>query len=197
MLAFLTILIMLIAGYAYFREGLLTAVTMLCNVVISGLIAFCFWEPIASELEPVLAGTFLKGYEDCLSLMVLFCLPLGLLRWLTNTLANTEIDYPALVQQIGAVLIALVMGYLVAGFLCCVMQTLPWEDTFLGFDPKVEQPASVRKVLPPDRVWLGMIHWVGKQGIGFSEGPTFDADGSFTSRYTRLRRYKAAPSKSE
>jgi hypothetical protein len=204
MLIFMTILLMLITAYAYFREGLLTAVAMFCNVILSGLIAFNFWEPIAAELEGTVANTMFNGYEDCLCLMLLFCLPLGALRWLTNTLANTEIDYPPLMQQIGAVLFALMTGYLVAGFLVCVMQTLPWEERFLGFDPTVDARGGVRRVLPPDRVWLAMMYWAGKNGLGTSEGPTFDADGTFTARYGvgapgrhKGRRYRAEPSKSE
>src|SRR5581483_9063318 len=40
MLAFLTILLMLIVAYAQFREGIFTALTVLINIVIAGVIAF-------------------------------------------------------------------------------------------------------------------------------------------------------------
>src|SRR6266852_4062581 len=63
LLGFLTIAITLALAYAYYREGLFTAFTMFCNVFLGGLIAFNFWEPLAALLEPILAGTFLRGYE--------------------------------------------------------------------------------------------------------------------------------------
>ena len=84
MLVFLTVLIMLGVCYAYWHEGLLTACCMFVNVLLAGLVAFSVFEPIANELDPMLGGSFLEGYEDCLCLIVLFCLTLGLLRLATS-----------------------------------------------------------------------------------------------------------------
>jgi hypothetical protein len=191
LLGALTVVVMLAVAYAYWRQGLLTAVAMCGNVLLSGLIAFGLWEPLAAELDQPFSGTFLAGYEDCLCLLLLFCLPLGLLRLITNNLAPTEGEYPPLLQQGGSVFFALVTGYLVSGFLLCLLQTLPWQENFLYFDPTVgPQASNLRRVLPPDRVWLAMMHHAGKDRLGWSEGPTFDADGSFEARYARLRRYK-------
>jgi hypothetical protein len=191
MLSFLTFAIVGIVVYAYWREGLMTAFAMLCNVLLAGLVAFQFFEPIATELEPMLDGSFLAGYEDALCLTVLFSLTLGGLRLATNTLAGTEIDYHPLLRQIGTVVSALLMGYLVAGFLICVAQTLPWQQNFLGFQAQVErgEPRG-RRLVPPDRVWLALMHRAGLGPFSRSESPTFDADGSFELRYFRLRRYK-------
>ena len=77
MLAFLTLLMVLALGYAYFVEGIFTGFLMCCNVFISGLVAFDFWEPIADQLEPSFRGTFLQGYEDALALVLLFTVTLG------------------------------------------------------------------------------------------------------------------------
>src|SRR4051812_22967425 len=114
MLGIVTAVIMLVVGYAYFREGLLTAVAMLFNVFFAGLIAFNFFEPLATELESMFQGSFLAGYEDGLSLFGLFSLSLGLLRLITHNLAHTELGLPPLIQQVGAVCAGLVTGYLVA-----------------------------------------------------------------------------------
>ncbi len=80
LLGFLTVLIMAGVTYAFWREGLLTALTMTVNVVLSGLVAFAFFEPLAGVLGPMFAGSFLAGYEDALCLIFLFALSLGLLR---------------------------------------------------------------------------------------------------------------------
>jgi hypothetical protein len=187
-LALLTLLVMAVVAYAHWREGLLTAFAMTCNVLAAGLLAFNFYEPVAAELEPAFAGSFLEGYEDALSLFVLFALPLVGLRYLTNSLAYTELDYHPLAQQVGAVLCALVTGYLVAGFLACLLQTLPLPERFLGFDPQAEP--GLRRRLPPDRVWLAMMHRAGAGPFANGDNPTFDPDGSFELRYARLRRYR-------
>lgn len=67
---------------------------MTVNVVLSGLVAFAFFEPLAGVLGPLFAGTFLAGYEDALCLVFLFALSLGLLRrapttWPTPTWSIT------------------------------------------------------------------------------------------------------------
>src|SRR5215210_3775980 len=115
MLAIVTILIMLAVGYVYLTEGLFTACMMACNVLAAGLVAFNFWEPMADWLETQFAGTFLLGYEDALSLVLLFSLSLGLLRLATNNLAAVQIEFHPIMQSAGGILFGLVTGYLVSG----------------------------------------------------------------------------------
>ena len=187
MLGFLTVLMMLVVGYAYFVEGLFTAAVMSCNLIGAGLVAFNFFEPVADQLDMLMGGT---GYEDALCLVGIFCATLALLRTLTNNLANTELEFHPAIQRFGGALFGLFTGYLAAGFLVCVMQMLPMHEHFLLFDVKVDpaQPA-VRHLLPPDRVWLAMMHRAGEAGLSGGD-ETFDPHGSFELRYARYRRYK-------
>jgi hypothetical protein len=182
MLQFLTVLIMLALGYAYLVEGMFTACLMCLNVIGAGLIAFNFWEPLANLMDPALGG-----YEDALCMVVLFCIALGGLRTLTNLLVATEVEYPTAIQRGGGALFGLVTGYLVSGFLVCMMQTLPFHQNFMYFDAKYE-PDAFRRFLPADRVWLAMMHHA--SAGPFSRGePTFDEHGSYELRYQRYRRY--------
>jgi hypothetical protein len=191
MLVVLTAAVMLIVAYSFFREGVLTALTMLVNVLVAGLVAFNFWEPLADQLEPALAGTVLAGFEDAACLFGLFALTLGVLRLVTNNLANSELEMPPLAQQFGAAGVGLVTGYLLAGFLLCMVQTLPLGEKFLGFDPEVVGDGpKLRRLLPPDRLWLGMMSRAGAGPLSQAETPTFDAQGTFELRYARLRRVK-------
>ncbi len=180
---FLTVLIMGGVTYAFWREGLLTALTTAVNVFLAGLVAFGFWEPIAAQVGPALAGSFLQGYEDAICLVTLFALTLGLLRFLANNLANTHLEYHPLLRQAGTVVFGMLTGYLAAGFLVCVLQTLPWQVNFLQFDYRVEQNAGgpkATRLLPPDHVWLALMR---------GAMPGFDPDASFELRYARYRRY--------
>ncbi|MBI1915465.1 MAG: CvpA family protein, partial [Planctomycetes bacterium] len=163
MLAFFTLLIMLGVCYAFWREGLFTTCCMFINVVLAGLIAFFFFEPIADELDALVQGSFLSGYEDCFSLIFLFSLTLGLLRLATNSFAYTELDFPPGLLRGGCVVFGLLTGYLVAGFLLCAMQTLPLPEDFMGLEVRTNenQPKTLRRLLPPDRVWLAMMHRAG------------------------------------
>jgi hypothetical protein len=94
-------------------------------------------------------------------------------------------------QRGGAAFFGLVAGYLLAGVLICALDTLPFPPPFPGFQGKVDS-SRLRRVLPPDRVWLAMMHRA-SAGPFTRGGPPFDADGSFEFRYQRLRRHAATP----
>ncbi|MFL5241115.1 MAG: CvpA family protein [Gemmataceae bacterium] len=191
MLAFLTVAIMGITGFVYFREGLLTAFAMFCNVFLSGLLAFCFWEPLADVLDPLLAKNALHGYEDFLALFLLFSVPLLIFRWLTNVLAPHAVEFYTGLQEGGGAFFGLAMGYLLSGFLVCMLQTLPWHQEFMGFNAEYspsQTGAALRRVLPPDRVWLGLMNRASLV-IFSTAGKGFDNHGSFELRYSRYRRY--------
>jgi hypothetical protein len=206
LLGFISVLIVLAVGYAFLREGVFNAFVMLCNVMIAGLVAFNFWEPIADLLDPLLSGIFLHGYEDAIVLVGLFCLTLGLLRVATNSLAPTEMQYHEILYRGGGFVLGMLTGYLTAGFLVCMMQTLPWHENFMGFDYKIDSnqaSAGIRRVLPPDRVWLGLMYRAGAYPFANNPDPylesepqtpferylTFDKFGTFELRYARHRRY--------
>ncbi len=203
MLTFFTLLIMLMVAYAYVGEGIFTACLMCINVLLAGLVAFEFWELLADALEPAFDHSMLQGYEDALSLVLLFSLSLGLLRLTTNTLVSTQVAYPGIVQRGGAGFFGLVIGYLVAGFLLCVLQTLPWHEHFLGYQTTTRRTESLlSRVLPADRVWLAAMRRAGAFPFAFQADPdaeeqvtpydrylTFDKYGTFVPRYARYRRY--------
>jgi hypothetical protein len=194
MLIILTNALMLICAGAYFREGLFAAWCMCVNVLLAGLIVFNFFEPLAGILEWLVDGTVLQGYEDFVAMMVLFCLSLGILRTATNFLNTTEVEYRPALNALGAALVALVTGYLLAGFLICAMQTLPWDQNFLGFEPYRENESPVRRFMPPDRVWLALMHRAGTYGLSRAGTlPTFDVEGTFESYYYRFRRHGEVP----
>jgi Colicin V production protein len=203
LLDFFTILIMLIVAYVYFGEGIFTAFLMFVNLFVAGLVAFNFWEPLASILEPMFSGTPVAGYEDILCLILLFCPTLAAMRTLTNTLAKSQLQFSPAVQSGGGLLFGLATGYLATGFLLCALQTLPWHENFMFFDPKYEpgMEAGFRRFMPPDRVWLALMYRAGAFPLSTSDEDTrggdsfydrawtFDKFGSFELRYARYRRH--------
>lgn len=189
--ALLSVVMMIAVAYSFLKEGIFTAFCMLINVCIAGLVAFSYFEPFALALEPITKG-LLDGYEDAISLVALFVATVVLLRSITNALVNNDIPYPPALYQAGAGFFGLVTGYLAAGFLFCVLQTLPWHENFMSFTPRLDPGApgaGLRRVLPPDRVWLALMHRASTIVFSQSGGELFDKDGSFESRYARYRRY--------
>jgi colicin V production protein len=203
MLTTCTIIMMLLVAYAYFREGALTAFSMFVNVCLAGVVTFNFWEPLADWLDPLVAGSFLAGFEDFLVMVLLFSVTLGLLRLLTNNLQYVQVEYHPAVGQGGGVVFGLLTGYLVAGFLVSALETLPWHENFMYFEPRVDAESGFRSFLPPDRVWLALMRRAGAYPLANrameeeSEEPesnydrfqTFDREPTFELRYWRYRRY--------
>jgi hypothetical protein len=198
-----TIVLMLVVAYAYFREQALTAFAMFINVCLAGVITFNFWEPIADLLDPVLAGSFLAGFEDFLVMIVLFSISLGLLRLMSNNLSSLQVEYPPAVGQGGGVFFGLLTGYLLAGFLVAAMETLPWHEQFMYFEPRSENESGFRSFFPPDRVWLALMRRAGAYPLSnrevedppeeaesnYDRIQTFDRDATYELRYLRYRRY--------
>lgn len=206
MLVFLTIVLMLACAYVFLVEGLFTSCIMCVNVILAGLITFNFWEPVADQLDPTLGG-----YEDTAVMVIFFSLTLGLLRLATNTMVYEDVEFYPLVRQIGGAIMGLIIGFLVAGFMACVLQTLPWHEHFMAFEWKYDpSEGPARTVLPPDRVWLAMMRHAGSypladeedkdvRSVGsryFKQDPdpydrfvTFDKYSTFELRYARYRRY--------
>jgi uncharacterized membrane protein required for colicin V production len=199
MLTAVTIIVILIVGYAHMRDGLFTAFCNLVNVLLAGIVAFGFWEPVADWLDNALQGGFWAGYEDFIALTLIFTASLIALRMITNRLAPDMLGFSGNVQYGGAIF-GLITGYLLAGFFLCALQTLPWHEQFLGFEPRVSNDTGPRTVFPPDRVWLAMMRHAGAYPLAWREDSsggetnydryrTFDRYGTFELRYLRYRRF--------
>src|SRR6266496_4449542 len=98
-LGLFTVIIMGVVAYAYWREGPLTAFAMCVNVVVAGVLAFNFFEPIADLLESVFEESFAAGTEDALAMMLIFLPVLALLRFVTNSIASTHTEYPPVLYR--------------------------------------------------------------------------------------------------
>jgi hypothetical protein len=198
---------MIAVGYAYFREGIFTAAIMFINTFLAGLIAFNFWEPLSRLVYD--SVTFLQGYEDFLCLIGIFVVVLGILRGVTNVLCSRVLEYPILMHQIGGIFFGVATGYLASGFFVCALQTLPWHENFMGFDPRYDPTGQgLRRVIPADRLWLALMHRAGAFAFATQSDDqrfdsenasvferaylrhyTFDKFATFEMRYARYRRY--------
>ncbi|HZZ81401.1 MAG TPA: CvpA family protein [Gemmataceae bacterium] len=194
------LLIMIGCAYAQYRNGLFSSIAMLFMVLLSGLVAFGFWEPIADLLDPIFQNNALTGCEDMIVMVLLFALTLFLLRLALTYLNPEMIEQHGHLQQLGALVVGLVMGYFLSGFLICAMQTLPLDVNFFDFEPRETNEAFYRPYYPPDRVWLALMRQESAGAYSWKEEPapkgdsgvdryvTFDREGTFELRYTRYRR---------
>lgn len=193
------LLIMCGTAYAQYRNGLFTSFAMLIMVLISGLVAFGFFEPIADALDPVFQNNALAGCEDMVVLLLLFAGTFFALRLALTYLNPDTIEEHGHLQQQGALVVGLVTGYFLAGFLICALETLPLEPNFLDFEPRESNEPGYRAFYPPDRVWLAMMRHESAGSFSWKEEhpdaaksvdrfTTFDREGTYELRYLRYRR---------
>lgn len=135
-------------------EGLWgSAHTFLC-VLLSGLLAMNFFEPVAGFLDGMLGGW--KGYSDILALVGLFALFVFGFRLGTEQLCPTFIQLPPTADQVGRWAFAALTGYLTMAILLTSLHTAPLPREFMGFKPERSNFFG----MAPDRQWLGFMQYV-------------------------------------
>jgi len=191
MLLLLTLLVLAAVAFAMLNQGLLAAICAIFNVVLAGMVAFTLYEPLAETLGDLLRGTAFADSEDAVSLALLFAGAYAVLRFTTDALTPLELELPARLQQVASGVAGAVAGYFLSGFLVVMVSTLPLSEKFLGYEPTIETVESpLRRYVPADRVWLGLMQHLSKPAIlgSGAEAGMFDPEGTFVLRYAKKRR---------
>jgi hypothetical protein len=132
--------------------------TFLC-VLLSGLMAMNFFEPVASIIENN-GGNFLRPYADVAALLGLFALFTFLSRSATDHLSPTDIELDGRVYQVTRWLFALATGYTTMAISLTAVHTSPLPREFIGFRPEAR---NLFDVAAPDRQWLGFVQHVSER----------------------------------
>lgn len=134
------------------REGLWRAVLMFFNVLMAASIATAWFAPLANLLERYLDNC---GYLlDFLSIWLIFCAVLAILREVTDCMAPTKVEFPLLVERIGVGITAFITGWVMVAFTATTLHTAPVPRDFVQPTPE----ARMFLGLAPDHKWLGWIH---------------------------------------
>ena len=126
---------LIILGIASFQvvQGLFSATITTILTVLSALLAFSYYEVIAAEL---FYKTGYAVYADAGVLVLLFCVPLLLLRFLFDRmLVPGTVNFGIWANRIGGGLMGLISGMVAMGVLTTAIQALPWGQTVLTYRP--------------------------------------------------------------
>ena len=110
--------------YTVMSEGLWGAALVFFNVLFASVIAFNFYEPLATLITEN-AGSWSDGYADLTCLLVLFLVSFVVLRVTTDSLGPTMIRFPLPVFHAGRIVFGLAAGAVATSFMILVFHTAP------------------------------------------------------------------------
>ncbi len=187
MLFLLTLGIITLVALAHWREGIFSAATICFNTLLAGVLTFNFWPPLADLLEDELAGSPLQNYEDAIALTVLFVVLLGVLRIAVVYLVPEPMGFSEGWNRFGGLAFGVLTGYLVAGFLICVLQTLPLPVKFMGFEPR-DNAIEISGPLPANRGFIRLMYRGATVAFG-ADDPAVQVFERFEKAFADHRRY--------
>jgi hypothetical protein len=136
-----------------YTNGIWSNAICLVNVVMAGLLATNFYEPLAQVLDDWQpAYTYVW---DFLCLWGLFALALSILRAITDQVSKVKVRFLNIAERIGSSLLALWIGWVMVCFTMMTLHTAPLARNFL-FDNFKPEEAMVLG-FAPDRQWLGFV----------------------------------------
>lgn len=136
-------------------EGAVGAGTTFLGVVLSGLVAMNFFEPLADLLDDV---GFIGDRADMIALLGLFAVSITLVRLGAERIQPTFISLQGLLYDVGRWGFAFLTAYVTAGILLTALHTAPLPRGFWGFSP--ERTHVLFDAFAPDREWMGFAQYV-------------------------------------
>lgn len=154
------LLLLILAGVTYYvaSEGAWGAATTAMSVILAGLIAMNFFEPICDSM---LGGnSYWQARLDVIVLVGLFAAGVSGLRFGADYVSPTYIGVHRMVHECIRWGCGLLAGYVTMAFLLTALHTAALPREFLGFKPERDNFLST---LSPDKQWLGFTQWVSER----------------------------------
>jgi hypothetical protein len=127
----LIIFIVLLIAYWWANQGLFSAILHLVCVVAAGAIALAFWEPVTLGL--LMSGGMFDDYAWGVSLVLLFCLSLAVLRVAADKLAPGNVNIPMWANLSFGFVVGLAASIITAGILLTGVGFLQSHREIMGY----------------------------------------------------------------
>jgi hypothetical protein len=168
------------------NSGLWSNTITLINVLLAGLIATNYFEPVADffdKQEP--SFTYIW---DFLAIWLVFCLAMIFLRFVTDFVSRIKVKFFMPVDRAGGIIMALWISWIMVCFATATLHTAPLARNFLweAFQPKPNSRMFFN--VGPDQVWLGWVHRESGGPLSRLGGISqFDPSGEFILKYGNRR----------
>src|SRR5271155_2321887 len=115
--------------YVLTSEGLWGAALMFFNVLFGAMVAFNFYEPLASMIDRTGIGW---GFSDTLCMMGLFCVTVVVLRLTTETIAPVMVRFPVFVFHTGRLLFGIAGAAVTMAVILLAFHAAPIDKKIFG-----------------------------------------------------------------
>lgn len=133
---------------------------MFFSVLLSGLLAMNYFEPLAESLQGMYPSW---GYRfDFIALTLLFAVFVLLFRLLTIYILPNYIEIHTYAYEAGRWGFGLLTGWVTMAFLLTSLHTAPLPREFLGFRPENK---NFFGAVAPDRQWLGFVQFLSEKNL--------------------------------
>ncbi|WP_437229714.1 CvpA family protein [Planctomicrobium sp. SH661] len=148
-------------------DGPWSAAIGFVSVLLSGLVAMNYFEPLANFLQSTVAGSYDWQHRiDIICLLGLFAGGIFALRALGEVLLPTYAELHGLVYQAAQWGFAALAGYVVMAVICTSLHVAPLPREFLGFAPERGNLLGTA----PDRQWLALTQYVSEKSMRRTRG---------------------------
>ena len=177
MIDILLLAILGIVTWCVASEGAWGAGFIFVSVLLAGLLAMNYFEPLATFLTNNISnsGAWSRRW-DSIALIGLFVGFIFLFREITVRIAPTYMQVHPLAHEIARWGFAAMTGYIAMAFLLTALHTAPLPREFAGFTPERNNLFSA---VAPDRQWLGFTQYVSEKSMRngtvghFFDGPEY------------------------
>jgi uncharacterized membrane protein required for colicin V production len=171
------LLVLFAATAMMVQQGLWSNAISLVNIIISGLIAFAFYQPLTIYLDEMLDGEF-TYLLDFVTIWGLFVVATVICRAITGLASKTRMRFKHPIDPVGGPAVGLVAAWVLAGIVLASLHTSPMpKDAFGGsLIYSAAEVESKSALFNPDLGWLRFVERVTKSdAFGHSGGSGFSA----------------------
>lgn len=165
------------------QQGLWSNTLTVINIVLSGLIAFGYYSPLAKLIADK-GGDSYAAVLDFVSMWLLYVIAFVLLQRLgAGLLSKTKMRFKHPIDPVGGPLMAAVAGWLMACLVAATLHAAPFEKECFG-GIIAEQRSST--ITNPDLAWLSIMQKMLSNSNMGAGGKEFDA-GRYWSEFNKQR----------
>jgi uncharacterized membrane protein required for colicin V production len=180
--------IVLFAGLAMtVREGIWSNTLTLINVIISGLIAFGFYSPIAAYLDEEQTKGQHTYWLDFAIIWALYAVSMIILRALMAAASKTRLRFKNPIDTYGGPVVGFFAAWVLAAFTMATLHTSPMPKNQFGGKLVYSDADTASFITQPDAAWLKFVERVNPaEALGSGSTDKFSAKG-FVKIYTDRR----------